>query len=403
MILSGFALLGFSLGHVYLALRKDANATKEPASVISARPMLTDSLRTGRAPESSRDRALTAAREAYHLPEGEIETSITLYAENGWWDGLVVLFRRWAKQDPEAAFEKAFAIEWASSLSERRYGQNTMSMRTDFQRQVAIRSITEAWFAKNPERAMRALLEAAHEKPNDVPLEQAIDLYADHDPAAAYQIAQEHLQLKGPLEIYNHHYGGSGESFASDFFTKWARRDPSEAAAHALDYEDRSIRAGAQAGVFKGWLETDSDAAQAWVDQLDASQPLKSIQAEQVKHLALTDPLRAMAESPQSTKALIRDLVERDGSAVLQLVEKVEQPEVRRMLSVYGTELLADRMLGSELGEAVLRLPKDVQTGALRMLAAHWYEDEPEAAHAFVGKINDPVLRRYYLAHLQEK
>ncbi|MGY8690113.1 MAG: hypothetical protein ACKVHP_20550, partial [Verrucomicrobiales bacterium] len=115
---------------------------------------------------------------------------------------------------------------------------------------------------------------------------------ADHDPAAAYQIAQEHLQLKGPLEIYNHHYGGSGESFASDFFTKWARRDPSEAAAHALDYEDRSIRAGAQAGVFKGWLETDSDAAQAWVDQLDASQPLKSIQAEQVKHLALTDPLQ---------------------------------------------------------------------------------------------------------------
>ncbi|MGY8690112.1 MAG: hypothetical protein ACKVHP_20545, partial [Verrucomicrobiales bacterium] len=111
---------------------------------------------------------MTAAREAYHLPEGEIETSITLYAENGWWDGLVVLFRRWAKQDPEAAFEKAFAIEWASSLSERRYGQNTMSMRTDFQRQVAIRSITEAWFAKNPERAMRALLEAAHEKPNDV-------------------------------------------------------------------------------------------------------------------------------------------------------------------------------------------------------------------------------------------
>jgi len=223
----------------------------------------------------------------------------------------------------------------------------------------------------------------------------------DHDPGKATVLAMERMDWSGEYKVGK--WSRGSDSDASAYFSKWSRSDPESAARHALtsNVEDRQVLGQMLGGVYKGWREADPKAAEEWIESLDSKLPLEDVQAEQIDLIAKTDPARAFARRHESADwyqqwPILSKWIGQDGLAVIAPLDAIASSE----MVGHAVSSLFPTTEGAVLGQAILELSADRQQSPLATLGQKWGNAEPSAAEAFADNIEQPIIRRAYLAQV---
>ena len=373
-------------------------ATASPANVVSES--------SGVAfppPETLTDSMLTT-RWAHHVPIEEIPDWIEKLASTEHLQALMILFRRWATENPEAAFQAALALPPLPNFKQLRFSSGGMGERFDSPLMRILNLIVPQWFASSPKAAMDAILAL----PDDIlyrryHLGQALAQYAKTHPAEAVRLTFDLLDPKGPVDLKFSMNSGDNRMISS-LFNHWARGEPTAAISRALAIDERALQAAALEGIFKGWNGADPDAAREWVLSLGDDLPTKNTRRALLHSLAEIDPLGAIQldskwhGSNRIAGGILRKWAVEDAAGVIDALKDIDDPELLRQMSGLGFEYAFAKHSGPEVVAMAEGLSGAALQSALHMIAQHWGKADSRAAEAWGWQIEDPILRRTYLS-----
>ncbi len=360
----------------------------------------------------------------YHIPTTHFPKVIDHLAREHQWALIQEVFTYWGAIDPEAALKKLLSIGEPLDLHTTTYVSIHQSfVRPFFSRASAARTITKAWLARDSDNALKTLLEI----PDDS-LKRAIQhLIIEHliaeDPAKAFQVAIEKMDLRGG-------YSASGFSTTGDtsevrkIFEAWAEKDPPEAVAQAQELADTELRKSAVNAIAQQWARRDPEAAETWASTLPhdlQSSVLLSLKGPMTKRdpervLALAEfnesdgPVRSHRDTPWGIEkvrhskegSIYAQWLEDDPNAALTWREALTDiPRQRNIAAATVRHFIeADPMKAASFA---LDAPPAAQQAALEELANAWSLRDRQAALDWAQHISDPVLQRHYLYTLYER
>jgi len=291
---------------------------------------------------------------------------------------MACLMARWGELDPQAALAAAQTIPNPAL------------------QQAGIRSIYDAWSAKDPAAAFAGLSQLkAGTSDYSGAMADVVRNYADSDPAAAY------AALRGMPA------GQSYWAFAL-VFGPWAERDPAAASAAALALPTSNIRDTTLQKVATAWATQDPAGAMAWADALPAGNTKNSALSSVVGALSQQDPsaaaatflnlnLPAGATRDKLLQQVASNYAGQDFNGVLTWADK----------NLTGNDY--DRVVNTALqnasdqdpaaaAAALARLPDvNAVNPAVQSIAFNWGRQDPQAAIAWAQSLPaDNVAERNF-------
>ena len=282
---------------------------------------------------------------ARKLPSSE--TSFLFYA----------IGQRWAEIDPRGAMQFGF---------ERR----KVDERNSF-----LRAAESKWAARSPAEAAAWLETLPPGGCRNSLMNEVINSMVGTDP----QGALERLRQQG---------GENAPWMTRGFFSGWVSRDPTHAAAAALELHGELGKKAAES-VAKSWAQADPSSAMVWAASISNASMRKNLVGSIVEQWAQADPVAELAWARNQTDPQMRrkavanglgSLAVKDLPAALEQINAMPSGEDRNL----AVECAADAVCATD-ARSGLQLLEHLPVGPRRneaasMICRTWSQKEPQAA-----------------------
>ncbi len=309
------------------------------------------------------------------MEPGKAAEMLENHAGNGGGDRETWMYRAvaaaMASSDPKAA------LDWAAKIP------------SSVARRDATVGVLESWAAEDPKAAAAQAQSMPSGQLRDLALQNVVNVWANQDLAAvtefvrqldpgrnqqllghqlAWRLAAENPE--GGLQFLDSFPAGPARNqFAANFGVSWAQNDLDSAVAWMKSLDDGALKRQVATQMRDAWVDQDPESAASFAFTLSDPQAQKEFISGLVGHWANQDLAAANAWVQSLPAGPNQD------SAMQVLAENLghTQPALA--------------------AEMALKLPQDLQSGALMTIVSNWSSADPLAAAEWVGRFPTGELK----------